>query len=46
MVTTQLHHDLTAYKRLPLSGSEKVAMANDVFLPRWTYRAFLLVTST
>ena len=39
LVTTQLHHDLAAYKTLPLNGFEKVSIINSVLIPRWTYRA-------
>ena len=38
MVTTQLHHDIAAYRTLPLNAYEKVAIINAVLIPRWTYR--------
>ena len=42
LVTTQLHHDLAAYKTLPLNGFEKVTIINSVLIPRWTYRGLFL----
>ena len=42
MVTTQLHHDTTAYRTLPLNAYEKVAIINAVLIPRWTYRGLFL----
>ena len=42
MVTTQLHHDITAYTTLPLNAYEKVAIINAVLIPRWTYRGLFL----
>ena len=46
MVTTQLHHDVTAYRTLPLNTYEKVAIINAVLLPRWTYRGLFLGNRT
>ena len=42
MVTTQLHHDIAAYRTLPLNAYEKVAVINAVLIPRWTYRGLFL----
>ena len=42
MVTTQLHHDMAAYRTLPLNAYEKVAIINAVLIPRWTYRGLFL----
>ena len=42
MVTTQLYHDIVAYRTLPLNGYEKVAIINAVLIPRWTYRELFL----
>ena len=42
MVTTQLYHDVAAYRTLPLNGCEKVAIINAVLIPRWTYRGLFL----
>ena len=42
MVTTQLHHDIAAYRTLPLNAYEKVAIINTVFIPRWAYRGVFL----
>ena len=42
MVTTQLYHDIAAYKTLPLNAHEKVAIINGVLIPRWTYRGLFL----
>ena len=39
MVTKQLHHDIAAYRTLPLNAYEKVAIINAVLIPQWTYRA-------
>ena len=39
MVTTQLNHDIAAYKTLPLNGYKKVTVINDVLIPQCTYRA-------
>ena len=36
MVTTQLYHDIAAYRKLPLNGYEKVTIINTVLIPRWT----------
>ena len=35
MVTTQLHHDIAAYRTLPLNAYKKVAIINAVLIPRW-----------
>ena len=37
IVTVQLHHDLAAYKTLPLNCFEKVTVIDAVHIPRWTY---------
>ena len=42
MVTTQLHHDIAAYRTLPLNAFEKVAIINTVLIPRWTCRGLFL----
>ena len=42
MVTTQLYHDIAAYRSLPLNGYEKVAIVNAILIPRWTYRGLFL----
>ena len=42
MVTAQLHHDIVAYRTLPLNAYEKVAIINAVLIPRWTYRGLFL----
>ena len=42
MVTTQLHHDIAAYRTLPLNDYKKVAIINAVLIPRWTYRGLFL----
>ena len=42
LVTNQPHHDLTAYKTLPLNGFEKVAIISAVLIPRWTYMGLFL----
>ena len=42
MVTTQFHHDITAYTTLPLNAYEKVAIINAVLIPRWTYKGLFL----
>ena len=42
MVTAQLHHDIAAYRTLPLNAYEKVAIINTVLIPRWTYRGLFL----
>ena len=42
MVTTQLYHDIAAYRALPLNGYEKVTIINAVLIPRWTYRGLFL----
>ena len=42
MVTTQPHHDIAAYRTLPLNAYEKVAIINAVLIPRWTYRELFL----
>ena len=42
MVTTQLHHNIAAYKTLPLNASEKAAIINAVLIPGWTYRGLFL----
>ena len=42
MVTTQLHHDIAAYRTLPLNAYEKVVIINAVLIPRWTYRGLFL----
>ena len=42
LVTTQLHHDLAAYKTLPLNGFEKVTIINSILISRWTYRGLFL----
>ena len=42
MVTTQLYHDIAAYRTLPVNGYEKVAIINTVLIPRWTYRGLFL----
>ena len=42
MVTTQLHHDIAAYRTLPLNAYEMVAIINAVLIPRWTYRGLFL----
>ena len=42
MVTTQLHHDIAAYRTLPLNAYEKAAIINAVLIPRWTYRGLFL----
>ena len=41
-VTTQLRHDIVAYRTLPLNAYEKVAIINAVLIPRWTYRGLFL----
>ena len=41
-MTTQLYHDIAAYRTLPLNGYKKVAIVNAVLLPRWTYRWLFL----
>ena len=46
MVTTQLHHDVAAYRTLPLNAYEKVAIINAVLIPRWTYRGLFLGNRT
>ena len=46
MVTTQLHHDVAAYRTLPLNAYEKVAIINAVFIPRWTHRGLFLGNRT
>ena len=46
MVTTQLHHDVAAYRTLPLNAYEKVAIINTVLIPRWTYRGLFLGNRT
>ena len=38
MVTTQLYHDIAAYRTLPLNAYDKVTIINAVLIPRWTYR--------
>ena len=42
MVTTQLHHDIAAYRTLPLNAYKKVAIINAILIPRWTYRGLFL----
>ena len=42
MVTTQLHHDIAAYRTLLLNAYKKVAIINAVLIPRWTYRGLFL----
>ena len=42
MVTTQLYHDIAAYRTLLLNGYKKVAIINAVLIPRWTYRGLFL----
>ena len=42
MVTTQLHHDIAAYRTLPLNAYEKATIINAVPIPRWTYRGLFL----
>ena len=42
MVTTQLHHDIAAYRTLPLNAYEKVAIINAVLISRWTCRGLFL----
>ena len=42
MVTTQLYHDIAAYRTLLLNGYQKVAIVNAVLIPRWTYRGLFL----
>ena len=42
MVTTQLHHDIAAYRTPPLNAYEKVAIINAVLIPLWTYRGLFL----
>ena len=44
MVTTQLYHDIAAYRSPPLNGYEKVTIINAVLIPRWTYRGLGLGT--
>ena len=46
MVTTQLHHDVAAYRTLPLNAYEKVAIINAVLIPHWTYRGPFLGNRT
>ena len=41
-VTTQLYHDIAAYKTLPLNGYEKVAIINAILIPRWAYGGLFL----
>ena len=45
MVTTQLHHNIAAYRTLPLNACEKAAIINAVLIPRWTYRGLFLGNS-
>ena len=40
--TPQLHHDIAAYRTLPLNAYEEVAIINAVLIPRWTYRGLFL----
>ena len=42
MVTTQLHHNIAAYRTLPLNAYGKVAIINAILIPRWTYRGLFL----
>ena len=42
MVTTQLHHDIAAYRTLHLNAYDMVAIINAVLIPRWTYRGLFL----
>ena len=42
MVTMQMHHDLAAYKTLPLNGYEKVAVIHAVLIPRSTHMGLFL----
>ena len=46
MVTTQLHHDVAAYRTLPLNAYEKVAIINAVLIPRSTYKGLFLGNRT
>ena len=46
MVTTQQHHDVAAYRTLPLNAYAKVAIINAVLIPRWTYRWLFLGNRT
>ena len=42
MVTTQLHHDVAAYRTLPLNAYQKVAIINAVLNSRWTHKGLFL----
>ena len=42
MVTTQVYHNIAAYKTLPLNGYKKVAISNAVLISRWTYKGVFL----
>ena len=42
MITTQLHHNIAAYRTLPLNAYKKVAIIKAVLTPRWTYRGLFL----
>ena len=42
MVTTQLYHDIAAYRTQPLNGYEKVTIINAVLIPRSTYTVLFL----
>ena len=46
MITTQLRHDVAAYRTLPLNAYEKVAIINAILIPRWTYRGLFLGNRT
>ena len=46
MVTTQPHHDIAAYRTLPLNAYEKVAIINAVLILRCTYRGLFLGNRT
>ena len=37
MVTMQMHHDLAAYKTLPLTGYEKVAAIHQLTITQYKY---------
>ena len=42
MVTTQLYHNIAAYRTLPLTGYKKIAIINAVRIHQWTDRGLFL----